>query len=271
MWPHAAFGAQALHQQFRVRQDHREARTWDQFLSLCGDAFPCTSRWLTLQPVRFFSYLIEASPQYAESLRAAYGQRPDFAVHQVGIAASDSTSDGVLQNVGGTGGARGQFQLRSVDSMFLGNIKHPTIDYLQIDVEECGPEALLGAEGMLRAHRIRVIHFECHKLWQDSPSGWTLKHAVDFLSAFEYDSFLLEHSGAVMLAGPFWDGRYEPASEFATGGHCNCLAVDSTWLGSRDFMSTIAKAYSTSFPWLVETWMRSRLLSLLKVTGASSR
>lgn len=101
--------------------------------------------------------------------------------------------------------------------------------------------------GLLREKRVHVVHFECHTEWILSEARWnTLQSAVEFLTDFGYDSYLLSSEAMFMLSGAFWDDAYEPTKwtrgHGPAGGHANCLAVSSGWTGADVFHQILRRS-----------------------------
>lgn len=78
-------------------------------------------------------------------------------------------------------------------------------DVLCIDAEGMDPEVLRGAEGLLRAGRVRLLEFEYHKhrAWRDT----SLQHWVTQLSAWGMDCYLLQHGRVIRLTGCWADSE----------------------------------------------------------------
>jgi hypothetical protein len=100
------------------------------------------------------------------------------------------------------------------------------VDVLSIDAEGGDPEALDGAQGLLRAGRVRVLSFEYNGVGSWAGAR-TLREEVERLDALGLDCFWMQRSTLLRLTGTCWAPAYE------TRSWSNVLCVPRTehWLG----------------------------------------
>jgi FkbM family methyltransferase len=113
---------------------------------------------------------------------------------------------GGLQNVTAT----------TVDA-FASRLGGAVIDVLTVDAEGLDPDVLMGAEGMLRNQRVRLLEFEYN--WLRSWEKTTLESVVEKLDGFGYDCFLMQHNFLLRATG-CWTAAYE----FKNWGNVLCLS-----------------------------------------------
>ena len=121
---------------------------------------------------------------------------------------------GALQNVTAT----------TVDA-FASRLAAPVIDVLTVDAEGLDPDVLVGAEGLLRSQRVRLLEFEYN--WQRSWEKTTLQSVVEKLDGFGYDCFLMQHQFLLRATG-----CWVPAYEFKNWGNVMCLSRRETVLAA---------------------------------------
>ena len=108
---------------------------------------------------------------------------------------------------------------------FASRLGVAVIDVLTVDAEGLDPDVLVGAEGLLRSQRVRLLEFEYN--WQRSWEKTTLKSVVEKLDGFGYDCFLMQHKFLLRATG-CWVAAYE----FKNWGNVMCLSRKETVLAA---------------------------------------